>query len=251
MNELVTIDKLKQDEEYFINSIIESEGGNLPAVISDILPILCFTKAKTVAFRSLVNSTKNIEDQKEINQAALESGQRYAQVALYSEAKLGDILKDRPKAKVISEITKRDSLGRTVEAKAVEVIGKTLKDIGISKSQSEHSQIIAKAAQDGTLDDVIKKAEKDGDMPTKNAVITAMKRKQTQQAEAIAKEKRGTPLPPDINQELFKVAESLGGIETRISRMAEFVDHLNEDTKKRAIRYCKKIIDTLEGTIDG
>ena len=92
MNELVTIDKLKQDEGYFINSIIESEGGTLPAVISDILPILSFTKAKAVAFRSLVTSTKNIEDQKEINQAALESGQRYAQVALYSEAKLGDML---------------------------------------------------------------------------------------------------------------------------------------------------------------
>lgn len=246
MNELVTVQKLQQDEEYFVNSIVESEGGTLPAVISDILPILAFTKGKAAAFKSLVTSTKNIEAQKEIHQAALESGQRYAQAALYSEARLGDMLSTREKPKIINQITKRDELGRTIEVGNSTIVGETLSDIGVSNDQSRESQIIAKASKDGTLEEVIKKAEETGDMPTKGAVITAMKRKQMQEKEEIAKQNKPDPLPPDINQELFRIAESIGGMQTRISRMGEYVEHLNRGTAERIINDCKSIINTLE-----
>ena len=253
MNELVTIKKLQQDEEYWFNSIIASEGSNLPAVISDILPIIAYTKAKVAVARILINSTKNIEAQKEIHQVHLESGQRCAQVALYSEAKLGDMLKE----------TVKSAQERVRDGEIIPMAGKggavatdksktpTLGDIGISHKQSSDSQIIAKASKDGTLEEVFEKAKQDNDIPTKNAVINAMRRKQMEQKEAEYRNNKKPDPKPEINQELYKVSETIGGLEMRILRMRDHVEYLNIESVNKVIRSCKNIIDTLEGTVNG
>ena len=205
MNELVTIQKLQQDEEYWFNSIIASEGSNLPAVISEILPIIAYTKAKVAVSRILINSTKNIEEQKEIHQVHLESGQRCAQVALYSEAKLGDMLKDN----IPKNNSDRKNLGYTQTGIGAVSRGlgcgnaPKLSDIGLTGKKSHESQIIAKASHDGTLEEVIEKAKESGDMPTKNAVITAMRRKQVEMARENFKVNEKADPKPEINQESY------------------------------------------------
>lgn len=245
MNGVVTINKLKMDEDYFINSIIESNGANLPATIGEILPVLAFTKGKAAAFKSLVTSTKNIEAQKEIHQAALESGQRYAQAALYSEAKLGDMLSE---TKLIGRDVKTGGY-KEREAKLKAEGAVCLLDIGVSSRQSKDSQIISKASKDGTLEEVIKKAEETGDMPTKGAVITAMKKKQWDKLTEENKKNKVNEMPPDINQELYKISEALVSLCGRTRRMEPYVDQLNPAYVRSVILYCNKIIDTLEGTV--
>jgi ribosomal protein L12E/L44/L45/RPP1/RPP2 len=251
MNAVVTINKLKMDEEYFINSIIESNGANLPATIGEILPVLAFTKGKAAAFKSLVSSTKNIEAQKEIHQSALESGQRYAQAALYSEAKLGDMLSVTTKTSIERLRDKEVSISPSRGMVTRDGVDQTptLKDMGVTRDQSYESQIIAKASKDGTLEEVIKKAEETGNMATKSAVITAMKKKQWEKLTEENKKNKVNEMPPDINQELYKISEALVSLCGRTRRMEPYVDQLNPAYVRSVILYCNKIIDTLEGTV--
>lgn len=242
MNEIVTIQKLKQDEERFLNEIIASEGCNLPATIPECLEISCYTKHKVNAIRVMINAAKDIKEESVISQRLLEDGQMVAKAHLYSEAKLGEMLSKREKPKTIRGKIENGTV-------KVDIKGETLKEIGISGDQSHESQIIAKASQDGILEEVIEKAKQENDMPTKNAVITAYKKKQSEKFTATANDNKPKDVPPSINEALHKMSETIIGIRAKAEKMEEYIDHLNPLIVKAVVRDCKKIIDIMEGVL--
>lgn len=236
MTDLVVI---KQNEEEALNAIIASEGENLPAMIPDILPILSFTHLKAQTYRNFVQQVKKIEDQKELHQAALVSGQRYAQAALYAEARLGEMLEN---TKLIGRDIKGGDTSPNGMAEKQAQGGVALEDVGVSKHQSEVSQIIAKAKDSGIMEKVFKEAEEKGDIPSKSKVITAYKA-----ANYIPKK----PAPiPDIGQFARTIKDSLGGLRVRVEKMAAHKDQVSQEVIGWIIRDAQAIVDALKEEVD-
>jgi hypothetical protein len=161
MNNLVT--SLRNEQESVVNAIIESRGGQLPATIEELTPILAFSKAKMEAYKALSDAAKKVSQQEELNRHALESGQRWGIVHLYGQKRLGEITREMPKAKPYP-----GSAG-TVPGKR-----ERLNDAGIDDRRASEAERIASHPE--ILDRVIERSERDGDIPTKTAVLNEIKK---------------------------------------------------------------------------
>lgn len=175
MNELVSVENIRTEEEAVINAIIESKGANLPATIEDLVPMIEFSKARATAFRALCDAASKVSEQEELNRAALESGQRWGVVHLYGIRKLGEITQEMPKPQrggygggskstLPSSSTKED----------------TLLDKGISIRSYRDAERIASHPE--VLDRVVDQAQQRGDIPTKTSVLNQIRMEEAKRA---------------------------------------------------------------------
>ena len=175
-NALITLDAVQRDESQMLNAIIESKGSNLPATISDLIPMLEFSKVKATAYKALCDSATRLQDQQELNQAALESGQRWATVHLYGQKRLGEITREIPRAEK----------GNQYSGRSVEINGEiTSKKEQLQKHHIErHIAIDAEriAANPTILDRVIEEVTARGEIPTKTAVLNEIRMEQARQS---------------------------------------------------------------------
>ena len=76
MNDLIAVD-VNEQEKQFMNQIIQSKGANLPDTIDDIVKVFEFTDLKAKAFKLLSSKMSKLDEQVELHQAALRSGQSF------------------------------------------------------------------------------------------------------------------------------------------------------------------------------
>lgn len=166
MNDLVT--SLRNEQDSVINAIIESRGGQLPATIEELTPILAFSKAKMEAYKALSDAARKVSEQEELNRHALESGQRWGIVHLYGQKRLGEITAKMP--------TQRSNQWKksAVPYGSGEPKTEKLESQGIARKTYSDAERIAKHPE--ILDRVIEQSERDGDIPTKTAVLNEIKK---------------------------------------------------------------------------
>ena len=195
MNEMVVFDQ-PQDQEEFAQMIVESRGENLPMEISEIVKVFEFTSMKAEAYRVIVRHTKKLEEAQVAHDSALESGQKWGAAALYSEARVGELL---PSAKEALHA------GR----------GSKLPD-GFS-GDGGRAAIAARAIANNpeTVEEVIKEAEADHDVPSRGDVLRKVKKaKQSQVNERVEDRKREY----EVSEEEQKYLDSLDSAFLLISR---------------------------------
>lgn len=170
MNDLITIDKMKQDEEKFIKDLIESKGNNLPATVGDVLQVFEFTDWKAKAWKTLADKMSKLEDQTEAYHSALRSGQQWGVAALYAQKRMGEITREMPKLQGLNRINR-------VGKDAAEPKQAALKKQGIGSSYKDAERI---ASHPEILERVIESSKESGDIPTKGAVLREIKAERAQ-----------------------------------------------------------------------
>jgi hypothetical protein len=169
MNELVTLDKAKNNEEEFLNELIESKGDNLPAKVDDVLRVFEFTDWKAKAFKSLSDKLGRLEDQTEAYHSALRSGQNWGIAALYAQKRMGELTPDiKPE---YPEDSAHDGVGRRSRT--------GMNKSGISRRVYTDAERIA--SHPDILEASIKAAKKHNEIPTKTAVLNRIRAEQAQQ----------------------------------------------------------------------
>ena len=173
-NALITLDAVQRDEQSMLNAIIESKGSNLPATISDLIPMLEFSKVKATAYKALCDSATRLQDQQELNQAALESGQRWATVHLYGQKRLGEITREVKGAG-------KDWRGKD-ENERVTLVPK-YEQLSAQGIKREHVIAAEKIADNPEiLDRVVEEVTARGEIPTKTAVLNEIRMEQARQS---------------------------------------------------------------------
>jgi hypothetical protein len=167
MNALVNIGSLAREQEEFAIAIVESKGANLPATIEEIIPVLAFSQARMKAYNALSDAAQKVQDQEELNRAALESGQRWGIVHLYGQKRLGEITRDMPVGK-----------GRSIPACGSKQAVLATEGLG-TQNVSDAERI---AAHPEILNRVIEEAKESGDIPTKGQVLREIKAEKTREA---------------------------------------------------------------------
>ena len=175
MNELVSVENIRTEEQAVINAIIESKGANLPATIEDLVPMIEFSKARATAFRALCDAASKVSEQEELNRAALESGQRWGVVHLYGIRRLGEITREMPQTKVT--VT---SDGRSLRHGGDRGKMQTLQEQGISARAYGDAERIASHPE--VLDRVVEQAQQRGDIPTKTSVLNQIRMEEAKRA---------------------------------------------------------------------
>jgi hypothetical protein len=228
MNELISIDNLQSEQDRFANAIIESKGANLPASIEAIIPILAFSQAKMKAFNALSDAAKKVQDQEELNRAALESGQRWGIVHLYGQKRLGEITGAMP-----------TSQGRSMTSAGDPPKQITLKSAGINHQVASEAERIA--ANPEIMEKVIADAQERGDIPTKGAVLSRIK------AESY-KANLYTPKPvDDIDEVAMTVYNRLGDDYHKLMKMWPHRDQISESIQNQIIDIIEALYNLTQG----
>jgi len=230
MNDLVTVQDLRSEQESFVNAIIESQGANLPACIEEIIPVLEFSRAKAKAYQALCDASRRVSEQEELNQAALASGQRWGIVHLYGQKRLGELTREMPKAHTGASGTKSVLVSPENEPK-----GKQIKRSGIGWQAASDAERIA--AHPEVLERVIAESERRGDIPTKTAVLHAIKRE--------AASFNGPREQPDINKVLLDIHGKLIDCRNKLLRVFEHRDSLDDEL----VQSIRHITEDISGII--
>lgn len=203
MNEL-TVTDIKQDEEHFLNEIVESKGANLPAEIGEVLQVFEFTDWKAKAWKTLSDKLLRLEDQQEAYHSALRSGQQWGVAALYAQKRMGEITRGMPKS-----ITRRRADGTEIDIPEVGSKAEQLGKARVDKYAASDAERIA--AHPDVLDSVIEKSKESQEIPTKTAVLREIKHRQaTERARQVNTEQKAKAVKerPKIVVDYFDALKS-------------------------------------------
>ncbi len=146
-------------------------GGN---DIAQIRSYAAYARAQAQAIHKTIAATKGIEDVAAIKAETIETEQTFAKVSVYADQRIGEILRELPKAKTGP---------KTVSSQAGEEITKAeaLKESGISSSEAYRLQELA--ANPEVVQAVIDQATADGTVVSRSQVLKAIKERETAEAE--------------------------------------------------------------------
>lgn len=208
-NALITLDAVQRDESQMLNAIIESKGANLPATIGDLIPMLEFSKVKATAYKALCDSATRLGDQQALNQAALESGQRWATVHLYGQKRLGEITREIPKGKALGT-----SMGGSVSS-GLPTKQSTLSDSGVDTRFASDAEKIASNPE--ILDRVVEEVTARGEIPTKTAVLNEIRMEEARNSAERFQERKITNQINEIDRGAAEYFQALKQFKEKLS----------------------------------
>jgi len=206
MNDLIEVEKFKQNEDELVNAIVNSKGDNLPAVLDDVIEVFEFTDFKAKAWKILSSKLGKLDEQTELYQSAIRSGQQWGIAALYAQKRMGEITKEMPHGKPIHKKYQPSSLPYGKEDK--------LKNIGIPLKKAHEAEQIA--AHPDILDDVIESSTKRGEIPTKTAVLNAIRIEKQKESNERAKRKGDKKIINEATTATKDYYDSVKGFEQAI-----------------------------------
>lgn len=215
MNELITLDRVREDEEHVLNAIIKSQGGELAFPIEDATEFLAFTKMRADAYRSICDNTRNLKDQELANRKALESGQRWGIVHLYGQKRLGELTREMDKPNGRPKSAEGAALSKTEQ-----LVQANVADRGnLARQRASDAERIA--ANPEVLDRVVKRSEERGEIPTKTEVLREIKYE-------TAKAKAAQPQEaPDINRVALDVHGKLTDCRNKLLKLFEHEESID------------------------
>lgn len=184
MNEIVTVDRLKSEQEAFVDAIVSAKGANLPATIESLIPVLAFSSAKAKAYQALCDASKKVAEQEELNEAALASGQRWGIVHLYGQKRLGELLPSKEET-----VAKRNESAIVARGNDRQMRGsQRVLPEGVDGKSAHTARSIA--AHPEVLERVIAESEERKEIPTKTAVLREIRRDQDKATRAVMGERK-------------------------------------------------------------
>lgn len=199
--------------------------------IAQIRSYAAYARAQAQAIHKTIAATNGIEDVAAIKSEATETAQTFAKVGIYADQRIGEILRELPKAKNQHDISDLPA-GKT----------QTVKDAGFTPKTA--AQLEQLAANPDVVQAVLDKAEQDGTIPSRSQVLKAiqerdMARKVADKLKAERDDARDEIAALEKqNDELYELANTQQVVEREVVRNVVPEDY--EELKRRA--------KTLEGS---
>jgi len=141
--------------------------------IAQIRSYAAYARAQAQAIHKTIAATNGLDDVTAIKAEALETEQTFAKVGLYADQRIGEILRELPKAK-----NQHDSLSSEQDKQTKT---EAIHDAGITHSQAYDLQALA--ANPEVVQAVIDKAEKEGKVASRSQVLQAIRERKLAEQE--------------------------------------------------------------------
>lgn len=174
--------------------------------IAQIRSYAAYARAQAQAIHKTIAATNGIEDVAAIKAEATETAQTFAKVGLYADQRIGELLRELPKAKG-NQYQQSANSDASEKAKA-----DALKDAGISRSQAYDLQ--AMASNPDVVQAVLDKAEADGTIPSRSQVLQAIKERDKALGDAETARKVGDKLKQERDTARADLQDAYREIET-------------------------------------
>lgn len=200
--------------------------------IAQIRSYAAYARAQAQAIHKTIAATSGIEDVAAIKSEATETAQTFAKVGIYADQRIGEILRELPKAKnqydesVVGIPTKREAE----------------KQAGIGHATAIDLQKLA--ANPEVVQAVLDKAEADGTIPSRSQVLKAIQERDDARHVADKLKEQRDQAREEVaalerqNDELYELANTQQVVEREVVRTVAPEDY--EELKRRA--------KTLEGS---
>lgn len=156
--------------------------------IAQIRSYAAYARAQAQAIHKTIAATKGLEDVAAIKAEAVETEQTFAKVGIYADQRIGEILRELPKA----QGNRNDLTSSSAQEKV-----KAIQDAGISRSQAYDLQ--AMAANPDVVQAVLDKAEAEGRIPSRKQVLDAIKERDDARQEVAELERQNDKLYEQAN----------------------------------------------------
>lgn len=181
----------------------ENDGIIGGSDIAQIRSYAAYARAQAQAIHKTIAATSGIEDVATIKAEATETAQTFAKVGIYADQRIGELLRELPKAKGNQYQQSANSpTGEEAQTKA-----KAIADAGIGHRQAYDLQTMA--ANPDVVEAVIAKATEEGRIVSRAQVLKAIKERDDALAEVEALERQNDQLyekantPHVIEREVF------------------------------------------------
>lgn len=211
--------------------------------IAQIRTYAAYARAQAQTIHKTIAKTNGIEDVAAIKSEATETAQTFAKVSIYADQRIGEILRELPKAHGNQYTSASVTTVTTPTKREAE------KQAGVSHKTAIDLQ--AMAANPDVVQAVLDKAEADGRIPSRNQVLKAIQERDAARADAATARKVGETLKQQRdeardeiaalekqNDELYELANTQQVVEREVVRTVAPEDY--EELKRRA--------KTLEGS---
>ena len=192
--------------------------------IAQIRSYAAYARAQAQAIHKTIAATSGIEDVAAIKNEATETAQTFAKVGIYADQRIGEILRELPKAKNQHDVSDLPT-GKT----------QAIKDAGFTPKTA--AQLEQLAANPEVVQAVLDKAEADGTIPSRSQVLKAIRERNEAREEAkqyvsdLEDAQREIRALEKQNDELYELANNQQVVEREVVRTVAPEDY--EDMKKR------------------
>ncbi len=206
--------------------------------IAQIRSYAAYARAQAQAIHKTIAATNGIEDVAAMKSEVVETEQTYAKVSVYADQRVGEILRELPKAQgKRTDITSLPTGKEVTKAEAIEEAGFTPKTA---------AQLEKLAANPDVVQAVIDKATADGTVVSRAQVLKAIRERDQLKEEVEALEKQNDKLyeqvenasePKVIEREV--VPEDYAEAKKRVRQLEEENSNAAKDYDRLAERYNK------------
>jgi N6-adenosine-specific RNA methylase IME4 len=160
---------------------IITQANNLPTKIEDLSRFVLVGREKMVSVRAEIRAIDKLGLGKEVRQQKLDEGQMIAEALLDAEVRLGELMRDMPKATPNNNPFHENRS----DAKLVKQKGEVLKDAGFNKDQTSRFQTLADPNNREIIAQAKVEAREKDSMVSRDFVLEKIKAKQREDLKEI------------------------------------------------------------------
>lgn len=219
---------MKEEEAVKIFDLVVKEKM-LPATLDKLVPLSFIGSAAVKFYQAKVRLMDQLGMSEAQRKATLSDGQDAGEMLLNIEARIGELLENRPRGK-FSDPNKNSGHGVALP-----------KDVTIDRSyqaQTIHRNPAAVAA-------VIAEARENEDIPTKTAVLNKIKGDKAQEQLKAFREKHNKEPSPVLAEYLEKSIEHLIQVNSVVKQFFAYPDQVDAKRMKELVRQVKILVDII------
>lgn len=185
-----------------MNDIIMSQN-NLPTTLENLSKFVLVGREKLTAVRAEIRAIDKVQLAEEVREQKKEEAQMLAEALLDAEVRIGDLLKQIPKAQGI-----RTDIKRPIDTSVAKLETKkeTIEKLGFNQKQAERFETLS--SNKDVVEQVKAEARENEDIPTRSRVLQLVREK-TKEEQFIEQEFRKieneTVIQKNIHNAIYKI----------------------------------------------
>ena len=221
---------MEENKMEVFNELIKYEPNFLDRPLKDLVPLRFLGEVAVDAYKALIKRIDNIPMAQEEREAILADGQDAGKALLSIEAKIGQLVLILPKG-----VKKNGDTG--IKAKKGE-----LAKANLDGQKSFRAKMIYEHPEE--VEEVIKEAEENQDIPTKTAVLNKIKLKKVEKInEELIKQ---TPPKPDVNNLLDNCIKKVYEINSVLKEIVKYRDNCEVSKMDEFVTGIKRMFEILQ-----
>lgn len=177
--------------------------NNLPNTLEDLSKFVLVGREKLTAVRAEIRAINKVQLAEEVREQKKEEAQMLAEALLDAEVRIGDLLKQIPKAQGIRTDIKKPTDTSVVK---LETKKETIEKLGFNSKQAERFETLS--SNKDIVEQVKAEARENEDIPTRSRVLQLVKEKTKEEKyieEEFKKIEEQTAIQKNIHNAIYKI----------------------------------------------